>query len=169
MLVPCRVSKEVADEFVNRLHRHHDPDLGARFVVGAWCTTQGRLVGVGVVGRPRARGIDQHRVVEVTRCCTDGTKNACSFVYARAAQIAQAFGFRAIMTYTLADEGGRSLRALGWWPEALRIDGSKSTWANRAGREDALRVANIRWACLLNEECYLAEMPSNEKPQLALW
>ena len=52
--------------------------------------------------------------LEVTRLCTDGTKNACSFLYGKAARAAFALGYRRIGTYTLPDEGGASLRAAGW-------------------------------------------------------
>jgi hypothetical protein len=164
-LAPARVTKDVADDFVARLHRHHDPDQGCRFVVGVWDVERDKLCGVGVVGRPRARAIDQEGVVEVTRCCTDGTANACSFIYARAANIARDCGFRAIITYTLSSEGGASLRALGWWGEQLDV-GSQS-WSNRAGREDAIR-ADTRWLCLLNAECFVAEPRVVVSSQLAL-
>ena len=40
-------------------------------------------------------------VVEVTRLCTDGTKNACSFLYGAAARIAKEMGYKQIQTYIL--------------------------------------------------------------------
>lgn len=165
MIAAARVTKDVADAFVARLHRHHDPDQGCRFVVGAWDVSRGQLCGVGVVGRPRARALNQESIVEVTRCCTDGTRNACSFVYARAASVAQSLGFYAIITYTLGSEGGASLRALGWWPEQLDV--GPQTWANRAGRDDAIR-ADCRWLCLLNADFFAPASPLVESPQLSL-
>ncbi|MFH7191491.1 XF1762 family protein, partial [Klebsiella pneumoniae] len=66
------------------------------------------------VGRPVARGCDDGRTLEVTRLCTDGTRNACSFLYGRAAKAAFALGFSRIGTYIRADEPGASLYAANW-------------------------------------------------------
>lgn len=57
---------------------------------------------------------DDGETLEVTRLCTDGTKNACSFLYGAAAKAAFALGYQRIGTYTLPAEGGISLRAAGW-------------------------------------------------------
>lgn len=169
MIAPARVTKEVADDFIARLHRHHDADQGCRFVVGAWDVERDKLCGVGVVGNPRAQGLNEYResIVEVTRCCTDGTRNACSFVYARAAETARSLGFRAIITYTLDDEGGASLRALGWWGERLKKRSGKG-WANRADRDADHVTADWRWLCLLNADSFIAEPQPVPSPQLTL-
>jgi len=66
-----------------------------------------------VVGRP-VGGANQDLWVEVTRCCTDETRNACSFLYGAAARAAKALGFIRIQTYILAAEDGASLKASGW-------------------------------------------------------
>jgi hypothetical protein len=171
-LAPARVTKEQADAFIAppnapRRHRHHDPDQGCRFVVGAWDVERNVLCGVGVCGRPRAGGLAEYgeRIVEVTRCCTDGTFNACSFIYARAAEVARAQGFACIMTYTLAKEGGPSLRALGWWPETLTPN-PNTTWANRKGRKaDAVR-ADVRWCFIFSSEHYTPPVVEAVSPQL---
>ncbi len=52
--------------------------------------------------------------LEVTRCATDGTTNACSALYAAAWRAARALGWRNLITYTLSTESGTSLRAAGW-------------------------------------------------------
>jgi hypothetical protein len=44
----------------------------------------------------------------------DGVRNACSALYAAAWRAARALGYRRLVTYTLAEEGGASLRAAGW-------------------------------------------------------
>lgn len=67
-----------------------------------------------IVGRPVSRHRDDGLTAEVTRLCTDGTRNACSFLYGRASKAAFALGFTSIGTYTLPNEGGASLRAAGW-------------------------------------------------------
>jgi hypothetical protein len=101
-----------ANAFVSRLHRHHKPVVGHKFSLGAAIGAE--VVGVAIVGRPVSRHRDDGMTLEVTRLCTDGTRNACSFLYGAAARAAFALGFRRIGTYTLAEEGGTSLRAAGW-------------------------------------------------------
>lgn len=103
-----------ANEFVALHHRHHPPEVGHRFSIGVKNVETGVLCGVAIVGRPKARMIDQRRVVEVTRLVTDGTRNACSLLYASAARAAKAIGYDEIITYTLESEPGTSLRAVGW-------------------------------------------------------
>ena len=101
-----------ANAFVERLHRHHKPVVGHRFSLGA--EKAGVLCGVAIVGRPVARGVDQKNVLEVTRLCTDGTRNACSFLYAAAARAGKALGYKGIQTYVLEDEPATTLKAAGW-------------------------------------------------------
>jgi hypothetical protein len=71
-------------------------------------------VAVAVVGRPVARALDDGLTMEVTRLASDGHPNACSMLYAAARRAAEAKGYRRGLTYTLASEGGASLRAVGW-------------------------------------------------------
>lgn len=110
MLIP--VSLAEANAFVQRHHRHHKPVRGHKFSIG--CSADGRLAAVVIVGRPVSRYLDDGATLEVNRLCSDGTKNACSFLYAAAARAAKAMGYRKIITYTLDTESGASLRAAGW-------------------------------------------------------
>lgn len=107
-----RVTLEEANAFVAAHHRHHPPVRGHLFSIGA--ASGDKLVGVAIVGRPVSRRRDDGTTAEVTRLCTDGTRNACSFLYARAARAAFALGFERIGTYTMPEEGGASLRGAGW-------------------------------------------------------
>jgi hypothetical protein len=100
-----------ANEFIARYHRHSLPTVGGKFAVGA--AVDGKLVGVAVAGRPVARRLDDGRTLEVLRVCTDGTSNACSFLYSRCAKIARLMGYSRIITYTLQEEYGASLKAVG--------------------------------------------------------
>jgi hypothetical protein len=100
-----------ANEFVAKYHRHNMPTVGGKFALGA--AVDGKLVGVAIAGRPVARKLDDGKTLEVLRVCTDGTANACSFLYARCAKIARLMGYEKIITYTLESESGASLRALG--------------------------------------------------------
>ena len=101
-----------ANAFVAKHHRHHKPVTGHKFSIG--CIADGRLVGVAIVGRPVSRYLDNGLTLEVNRLCTDGTKNACSMLYAAAWRAARAMGYHKIITYTLDTENGASLRAAGW-------------------------------------------------------
>ena len=112
MLTLTPVSLAEANAFVAQHHRHHKPVTGHKFSIG--CTADGRLVGVAIVGRPVSRYLDNGLTLEVNRLCTDGTKNACSMLYAAAWRAARAMGYEKIITYTLDTESGASLRAAGW-------------------------------------------------------
>ena len=117
-----------ANDLVAQLHRHHKPVQGHRFSIGA--EVNGVLCGAAVVGRPQARMTDQYRTVEVLRLVTDGTKNACSFLYGASARVAREMGFDTIQTFILESEPGTSLRATGWKFDGYSAGG---TW-NRPSR-----------------------------------
>ena len=102
-----------ANAFVASFHRHHRPVVGCKFCV-AVSDESGKVRGVAIVGRPVARMLDNGFTLEVNRCCTDGARNACSMLYGACWRIAKAMGFRKLITYTLPEEGGASLRAAGW-------------------------------------------------------
>jgi len=106
------ITKTEADAFIVEHHRHHIPSVGWKF--GIAVNDGDKVVGVIVVGRPVARGLDKPYIAEVTRCCTDGTKNAASMLYGAAWRACRAMGYRRLITYTLAEEEGTSLVAAGW-------------------------------------------------------
>jgi hypothetical protein len=105
------ITLRAANEFVARRHRHHRPVRGCVSCVSVLAGEQ--LVGVAIIGRPVARGLQDGYTAEVTRCCTDGTRNACSMLYRAAWRAVRALGYRRLVTYTLPDEGGASLRGAG--------------------------------------------------------
>jgi hypothetical protein len=72
------------------------------------------LIGAVIVGRPVARRVNHQTTLEVTRLVTDGSPNACSFLYGAAARAAKALGYDKIQTYILESELGTSLVAAGW-------------------------------------------------------
>ena len=108
------------------------------------------MVGAAIVGRPVARGCDPYMVAEVTRLVTDGTKNACSFLYSACARIAREMGFSRIQTYILKTEPGTSLRAAGWVLEAHTVGGNWNRSWRKGRREDQPMEAKQRWAKPLN-------------------
>lgn len=110
-IVPCELAE--ANAFVAEYHRHHKPVTGDKFRM-AVATDDGTIHGVAMVGRPVARHRADGWTLEVLRCCTDGTPNACSALYAACWRAAKALGYRRLGTYILASEAGASLRAAGW-------------------------------------------------------
>jgi hypothetical protein len=106
------IALDEANAFVAAHHRHHKPVIGHKFSIAV---ADGETVrGVAIVGRPVARGLDNGWTLEVNRCCTDGAANACSMLYGAAWRAAKALGYRRLITYTMQQEGGASLRAAGW-------------------------------------------------------
>ncbi len=85
------------------------PACWGKFAVA--CYDGDRLCGVAICGRPVARYLDDGLTLEILRCCTDGTDNACSKLYGACCRIGFDMGYEGVVTYTLATEGGASLRA----------------------------------------------------------
>lgn len=138
---PCELRD--ANEFIARLHRHHKPVVGHRFSIAAWGE---ELHGVAVIGRPVARMTDQRRIVEVTRLCTDGTKNTCSALYSAAARIAKEMGYQLIQTFILASEPGTSLKAAGWELVGPSNGGNWNRPSRGGRRVDQPMEPKVKWA-----------------------
>jgi hypothetical protein len=102
---------------------------------------------VAIVGRPVARALDDGWTAEVIRVCTDGTPNACSFLYSHAKRAAQAMGYTKVVTYTLPEESGASLRAVGWTRTTGFVGGGSWTRQSRPRLDKAPTQTKIRWEC----------------------
>lgn len=159
------INFDEACRFIKEYHRHHTVPVGWKF--GIAVNNGNKVVGVITVGRPVSRHMDDGWTLEVNRCCTDGTKNACSKLYSAASRAARALGYRKLITYTLLDEPGTSLVAAGWkkiWETAggtwdckarPRVQkaptGQKVLWADAALEEpeedpdDAYNRDNPHW------------------------
>jgi len=135
-----------ANAFVSERHRHLKPARGCKFVLSV-ADSDERVRGVAIVGRPSARMLDDGYTAEVTRCCTDGAANACSMLYGAARRAARAMGFTRVVTYTLPEEGGQSLRGAGW-----RLLG-------RTGGGEWTRPGRLRQAAQRPEQKLLWESP----------
>lgn len=132
--------------YVKATHRHHVPSQGSKFSVAAML--EEKMVGVAVGGRPVARMLDDGLTLEVTRLSTDGTKNACSFLYGAMRRIANEMGYKLVITCILASEPGTSLRAAGWQKSAASTGG---TWSRPSRRriDSHPTEAKQRWEALL--------------------
>lgn len=134
------VNFDEACEFVRQLHRHHRPPLGSILQIGV--NDGEKIVGVLIAGRPVARHLDDGLTLEVTRCCTDGTKNACSILYSAAWRSARPRGFSRMVTYTLPEEGGASLKASGW--ECIGEAGG-TPWNNNTRQRADDHPQGVKW------------------------
>ena len=133
-----------ANAFVEKFHRHHKPMQGCKFCVAV--SSGDKVVGVAIVGRPVARLLDDGWTLEVNRCCTDGTKNACSMLYSAAWRAAKALGYMRLITYTLPEEGGASLRASNWRCLGLRGGGNWNVKSRpRIDTDELLRGQKLLW------------------------
>lgn len=141
------ISIRDASAFIREWHRHHDAPQGAKFALSAWDGDV--LVGVALVGRPVSRRLDNGTTAEVIRVATDGTRNACSFLYAAAKRAAQAMGYRKVLTYTLPEESGASLRAVGWNRVGIAGGGSWSKPSRPRFVGKYPTQEKIRWECEL--------------------
>lgn len=132
-----------ANDFVSSMHRHHPPVYRDKYRIG--CIDNGRIVGVVQIGRPVSRVMDDGKTLEVVRLCTDGTKNACSYLYGAASRVARELGYSKIITYILEGESGASLRAAGWKFEGMTKGGSWNC-QSRPRSDNAPTCPKQRWS-----------------------
>lgn len=142
MLVPVTFAE--AKEFVRQHHRHN-PNSKVTWKFGVGVTVKGKLVGVAMAGLPAARMAMKAGVLEVNRTCTTGEMNANSMLYGAIARAAKALGYRKLITYTLPEESGSSLKATGWSVETDKA-GSEKSWkaARGTGEGDVVDGVSVR-------------------------
>lgn len=148
MLTIVPVSFQTACKFVASLHRHNKPPVGHKFSIGL--ISNGVLVGVAIAGRPIARHFDNGLTLEVSRTCTDGTRNANSMLYGAVWRAGKAMGYKRLITYTQANESGESLRGAGF--KVVKHLPPRKSWRESsvalAAKKDAVGcggVARVLW------------------------
>jgi hypothetical protein len=148
MLKIVPITRTQAGEFIKDYHRHHCPPQGFKQAIGLIDLARdgAPLVGVATAGRPVARELDDGFTLEVTRTCTDGTRNANSMLYGAMRRYAKAVGYERLITYTIPEESGASLRAAGFVPVSeVRGQSWDRPSAGRV-RQDKHRIqSRIRW------------------------
>ena len=141
------INFEEANAYVSAFHRHHKPMQGCKFCLAV--SDGDKVVGVAIVGRPVARLLDNGWTLEVNRCCTDGTKNACSMLYSSAWKAAKALGYKRLITYTLPEEGGASLKASNWKCIGLKGGGNWNVKSRpRIDTDELLRGQKLLWEAI---------------------
>ena len=141
---PCDFS--TAKQFVQINHRHNKPPAGHKFSIA--CYDGDKLCGVCMVGRPVSRYLDDGETLEINRCCTDGTKNACTMLYGAAIRAAKALGYKRIFTYTRQSEPGTSLKASNWIYDG-EAGGTHWTGKRYAEKTQSTDELKYRWVKLL--------------------
>lgn len=129
---PCTVKR--AQAYVSEHHRHLPRVQGGMWAVRV-LDQDGRIAGVAIVGNP-ARLLAEEGVLCVLRVATDGTRNACSALLGACARMARAQGATSLVTYTLIEEPGTSLRAAGWVEDGTTAGGTH----NRPSRKRSAPV-----------------------------
>jgi hypothetical protein len=124
------IDKTSARQFVTAHHRHNEAPSVAQvtFVVGLY--VEDELVGVVTAGQPIARALCDGFTLEVNRTCVEGfVENANSKLYGAICRAAKALGYRKVITYTLQEESGASLRAAGFVRHEM--DRSWRSWQDK--------------------------------------
>jgi hypothetical protein len=139
--------QDEAYAYVLSFHRHNKPPKRVIFCIGA--SDGAQLVGVAMVGRTKARALDDGGTLEAVRVCVspEAPKGTCSFLYSKAWKAARALGWSKLITYTLQSEGGESLRGAGWRIVGTLKPRDPGGWQNRPGREwqEVVGQAKFRW------------------------
>jgi hypothetical protein len=109
-------------------------------------------VGVGILGLPVSRVLDDGLAVEIRRVCVrdEAPKNACSMLYGALCRAAAAMGYSDAYTYTTSDEAATSVRAAGFVRDGERVAANWDTPSrprDAAHHEEANRV---RWKRVLS-------------------
>ena len=138
------ISLKQANEFISAYHRHNKPVAGHKFSIGLF-DDKNKLVGVVICGRPVARMADDGLTLEILRVCTDGTRNANSMLYSRVKKIAQIMGYQTVLTYTLTEESGASLRAVGAQKSGIVKPREWSRKKRERNSQDVYKKEKIRW------------------------
>lgn len=126
-----------ANDFVQEFHRHNGRTArdGGKFAI-ALVLPSYKQVGVAIVGNPLSATYMDGFTAEVLRVCIcpDAPKNSNSLLYGACRRIWFEMGGRKILTYTLIDESGSSLRGSGWNLAATIKGHDTRTW----GKNDHL-------------------------------
>jgi hypothetical protein len=133
-VVPCTLRK--ANDFVEKFHRHsiRTSRDGGKFAI---CAANNQVYGVAIVGNPLSATLMDGFTAEVLRVCVlpNAPRNCNSLLYGACRRIWFEMGGRLILTYTLTEESGASLKGAGWIMAATVKGHDEKTW----GKKDHLR------------------------------
>ena len=142
------ITLQEASAYIDRRHRHNAGPKFHKFSICLRAAGEPEPVGVAVAGIPKARKQMDGETLEIDRCCTDVRyADVCSCLYARAIRIGREMGYRRFLTYTLPEESGSSLRAVGFQPDGITKPSAKGWDSPSRPRHTARYPAGekIRW------------------------
>ena len=138
-----------AQAFINRHHAHCRAPVG--WISGNSVWNGGQMLGVATLSNSVARALNGRGIAEMARLCIRRDVapllrwNAASMLLGAGARSAEQAGFERVITYTLQNESGTSLRAAGWVQESV----VRGRGWNRAGRPRSnvnAYAPKIRWS-----------------------
>ena len=116
-LVVVPLTLRTASTYVKHFHRHNTAPQGHKFSIGLTVPGVDGYVGVAIASTPKARALADGRTLEINRvCCDPAYFNACSKLYAAVIRAGRAMGYSRFITYTLSEESGASVKAVGFCP-----------------------------------------------------
>lgn len=142
------ITLQEASAYIDRHHRHNAGPAFHKFSLCLRVPGELEPVGVAVASTPKARRQMDGETLEINRCCTDPRyADVCSCLYARAIRIGREMGYRRFLTYTLPEESGSSLRAVGFQPDGVtKVSGSGWDSPSRPRSTDRYPVGEkTRW------------------------
>ena len=114
-LHPTPITLREASAYVERHHRHNAGPKFHKFSAALSVVDEPEPVGVVIASTPKARHQMDGRTLEINRVCADPRyADVCSKLYAMAIRAGRELGYRRFLTYTLPEESGSSLRAVGF-------------------------------------------------------
>lgn len=127
-LKPYPITLKEARNYIDRHHRHNAAPKFHKFSVCLRTADEVEPVGVAIASTPKARHQMDGVTLEINRCCSDPRyADACSRLYALAIRAGREMGYRRFLTYTLPEESGSSLKAVGFQFDGL-VPASTTGW-----------------------------------------
>ena len=149
-LVFVPISIRAAKAFVREHHRHNPAVAGAKTAIGL--AFNGELVGVGMLGRPKARVLAEDPLcAEAVRVCVSAAapKGSSGKINARLKRIWQLHGGVRYISYNRSDESGASMRGAGLKPVA-EVKGRQWDCPSRPRAHNDDVVDKVRWEAELS-------------------
>jgi len=154
-----------ANDFVACHHRHTGRTArnGGKFAIAL--AHDGVIKGVAIVGNPLSATLMNGLTAEVLRVCVipDTPRGSCSQLYGACWRAWKAMGGTRMITYTLEDETGASLKGAGWHI-AGKTKPCKEGW--RKGEDNCDRTHTPVMALVKNRWQVLSEKPKSSNLDL---
>lgn len=143
-LAPCTI--KVANQVVQCWHRHSRP-VATKALAAVRVIVGDETIGVGILGFPVSRVLDDGLAVEIRRVCvTDrAPRNACSMIYGALCRAAAALGYSIAYTYTAEGEDAASVKASGFVRDGETTARNWDAPSRRRDPEHHEESGRVRW------------------------